>query len=543
MKTLRAVDLFCGAGGTSTGLIQACADLGRKLDLLAVNHWPTAVETHTANHPDARHLCESLDSIDPRKACKRLDLLMASPECVHHSIARGGKPCSDQSRASAWHVVRWAEALQPRCILVENVREFATWGPLNDKGRPIKSRKGETFEAWLSAIRSLGYAVSHRVCNAADYGAATSRERLFIMARRGRAPLTWPEPTHARHATEDLFGSLPKWRAAREIIDWSIQGQSIFNRKRPLKPKTLERIWAGLRKFGGAAFAMHTTHQGGERVSDLEEPLPTVTGANRGEQALVTPNLVREDADGKLHLLDPFLVPFFGERDGQEPRCHSVDAPLPTVTGHGAGGLVQPLIVQFKGTGDDQIPSTAQSLDGPLGTITAQGGNFALCEPFVMSAGGCEVGPRSVDDPLNTVLTRDHMALIQPFLMQMSQSGSNGDRLRPDSSPLPTITTADDLALVQPFLVTYYGKGGPRPLSEPLDTVTTRDRFALVTIHGQPALLDIRFRMLQPHELAAAMSFPPEYWFAGNRGDIVRQVGNAVDVKQAKALLKCLLAA
>jgi DNA (cytosine-5)-methyltransferase 1 len=202
-------------------------------------------------------------------------------------------------------------------------------------------------------------------------------------------------------------------------------------------------------------------------------------------------------------LCEPFLVPFFGEREGQSPRCHSIDAPLPTVTGQGAGALIQPFLVQFKGTRPDQLPGTAQSIEQPLNTITAGGGNFGICEPF---------------------------------LMQMSQSGSNGDRLRPASQPMPTITTADDLAVVEPFLVSYYSNGGPRSVDEPLDTVTTRDRFALVTIHGRTCLLDIRFRMLQPNELAAAMSFPTGYHFAGNRGEQVKQIGNAVDGRMARAL-------
>ena len=449
-RLLQAVDLFCGAGGTSTGLARACAAASLRLDLLAVNHNPTAIETHSANHPAARHLCESLDSVDPRRAARRIDLLVASPECTGHSIARGGKPTNDQQRATGWHVIRWAEALRPRAILVENVREWRSWGPLGSNGRPLRRLRGETFEAWLAALRSLGYSADHRLLCAADYGDPTTRERLFVLARLGRGPVRWPEPTHSPTGDADLFGVRPRWRAAREVIDWTLRGESIWNRKRPLKPKTMARIFAGLRKFGGAAFTMHTTHAGGDRLSDLDAPLKTVTGANRGEQA-----------------------------------------------------LIEPFIIQFKGTSPDQLPATARDLGRPLGTITAGGGNFGL---------------------------------IEPFLLQLSQSGSNGDRTRSADQPIPTITTADDLAVVQPFLVSYYGTGGPRSLDEPLDTVTTRDRFALVTIHGKPALLDVRFRMLQPHELALAMGFPAGYTFAGRRGDQVRQIGNAVPVNLAQAL-------
>lgn len=254
-RLIYAADLFCGAGGTSTGLLHACESLGLRLKLLAINHWNLAIETHSANHPYAEHLCESMDSVDPRKAVPggRLQILIASPECTHHSNARGGRPINDQSRASAWHILRWAEALRIDNILVENVREFQSWGPIGTNGRPLKSRRGETYRAFLQALRSLGYEVQDRILNAADFGDPTTRERLFILARRGRAPISWPVPTHTAIAGKTLFGKTQAWRAAREIIDWSIPGQSIFTRKRPLAPATLARMAVGLQKFGGEA--------------------------------------------------------------------------------------------------------------------------------------------------------------------------------------------------------------------------------------------------------------------------------------------------
>lgn len=485
-KTVVAVDLFAGSGGTSTGLSQACAAAGLRLNLTAINHWDVAIESHAANHPDARHLCQSLDAVEPSKLFRKLDLLVASPECVHFSNARGGKPCDDQNRASAWHVVRWAEALRPLAILVENVREFMSWGALNDKGRPLERKKGETFQAWLSALQSLGYRTSYRVVCAADHGDATTRERLFVLAVRGRAEVRWPEPSHAKDGGADLFGAKPRWKAAREIIDWGIKGESIFTRKRPLKEKTLARIEAGLRRFGGDAF-----------------------------------------------------------------------------------------LAQFKGTHPSQLPSTAQSADAPLGTVTAQGGSFGVCEPFLVPYRGERQGqePRnhSLDEPAPTLTTVGGHALIQPFLMQMSQTGSNGPRMRSADAPIPTVTTADDLAFVMhathhgerrthpvseplptvtganrgelAFVLGYYGNGGNvHPLGEPLPTVTTLDRFALIEVCRR-AGIDILFRMLQPHELAAAHSFPKGYVFKGNRGDQVRQVGNSVPVKVSEALCRSLLAA
>ena len=197
--TLNACDLFCGGGGSSTGLTRACRDLGLKLKLTAINHWQTAIATHSKNHPEATHLCESLDNLNPRRVIPsgRLDLLLASPECIHFSNARGDVPMNDQCRASAWHIVRWAEALDIKSILIENVREFQKWGPLNAKGRPIKSRQGETFQAFLNALRSLGYAVDYGEFVAASSGDPTTRRRLFIQAQKGRRKVVWPEPTHA----------------------------------------------------------------------------------------------------------------------------------------------------------------------------------------------------------------------------------------------------------------------------------------------------------------------------------------------------------
>ena len=405
-KPVIAADLFCGAGGTSTGLLRAAADLGRRVDLLAVNHWNLAIDTHTANHPEVRHLCESLDHIDPVREIPggRLDLLCASPECTHHSRARGGKPRSDQSRASAWKLVDWCAKLHVENLLVENVREFKDWGPLTKLGRPMKRKKGKTFAAFLGALESLGFCVEWRVLNCADYGDPTTRERLFVLARRSKA-ITWPSPTHAG-----------RWRAAREVIDWQLKGQSIFTRKKPLSANTLRRIEAGLRKFGGQSF-----------------------------------------------------------------------------------------VVQWDQTG---------------------------------SGGACV---RSVAKPLQTLVTKQNLGLVEPMLIGQQSCAA----ARPVSEPVPTVAAAGAIALVEPFLVKYYGTGQARPVTEPLDTVTARDRFGLampeVQVDGQRYQLDVRFRMLQPHELAAAMSFPADYAFAGNREARVKQIGNAVPVETARALCKELM--
>ena len=324
-KTITAADLFCGAGGSSTGLTQACSRLGYHLDLTAINHWSTAIETHSTNHPRARHLCESLDSVDPRKLypAGRLDLLMASPECTHFSVARGGKPCSDQSRSSAWHILRWAEALYIDNIIVENVKEFTSWGPLGANGRPLKTQTGQTFQAFLTALRSLGYNAEWRTLNAADYGDPTTRERFFLVASRGRRKIQWPTPTHAHYAQTQtsLFADLQPWRPARDIIDFTCPSASIFSRARPLAPATLRRIEIGLRQFAGKHaepfLVIRRNHAGTRSLSD---PLPTLTAGGQ-----------------HIALCEPFLVEYYGTG-----TARPVSSPIGTLTTHARYALVTP---------------------------------------------------------------------------------------------------------------------------------------------------------------------------------------------------------
>ncbi|MFA6093962.1 MAG: DNA cytosine methyltransferase [Elusimicrobiota bacterium] len=414
MRTVLAADLFAGAGGASTSLRKACDELGLALDLLAINHWPTAVETHTSNHPTARHLCEAVDTVNPREVVPggRLNVLLAGPSCVHFSRARGGRPVTEQARSSAWSIVRWCEELYVDAVLVENVPEFLDWCPVGVDGRAVRSRKGATFAAWVGALKSLGYHVEHRVLNAADYGDPTTRHRLFIQARRDRRRIEWPSPSHSRDGGRNLFGSTERWLPARDVIDWSLEGQSIFSRRKPLSRKTMARILDGL-----------------ERIS--------------GQQ------------------LAPFLVIL---------RQHM--GPL--------------------------------SIDQPCPTIAAQGTHVGLCQPFVLP----------------------------------QQSGGS---CRPVTQPLPTIAAAGAQALIQPFISSYYSTGGVSPVTSPLPTITARDRFGLVMPQVNGQQLDIQFRMLQPHELSAAMSFPTSYRFAGTKRDKVRQIGNAWPVSLGTALCKALV--
>lgn len=487
-RTIRCADLFCGAGGTSTGLAAACRELGLDLDLIAINHWQVAIETHSTNHPAAHHLCESVDNVDPRKVVKsgRLHLLLASPECTHHSIARGGRPVNDQSRASAWHIVRWAEAIYIDNIIIENVREFRDWGPIGANGHPLKSKRGETYHAFLNALRSLGYAVDDRILNAADYGDPTTRERLFIIARRGGKRVFWPEPTHTPKGGEELFGSMQPYRTAREVIDWQLENPSIFTRKRPLAPTTLARIAAGMKKFCGIDLQPFlVTLRNHVAPRSMEQPVPTLTTARN------------------VALCEPFMLQ---QQSGGAPR--SVSDPVPTVATKGAIALVQPFLVEANHSDKGNAPRRARGMDEPFPTIT----------------------------------TNRSVGLVEPFLINIDHHGGNGQQIRGIDSPVPTVTTKARTAVVEPFITKYFGTGIAKSVEEPLDTVTTKDRFGLVVPELSGARLDIRFRMLQPNELARAQGFPSDYRFVGTKSDVVKQIGNAVPPGLARALIRVVIA-
>mgnify|MGYP001603989211 CR=1 FL=1 len=451
-KEIYAADLFCGAGGTSTGLELACKEKNFELKLLAINHWDVAIATHSKNHPDADHLCENLDNVNPKNVVPKgyLDILVASPECTHHSNARGGRPMSDQSRASAWHVLRWAEALRVKNILIENVKEFKNWGPLGSNGRPLKRKKGELFKAFMFSLKAMGYYVDCKVLNAANYGDPTTRQRLFIIARKGKK-VRWPVATHTPNGDMTLLGKTIKWRAAREIIDWGIPGKSIFERKKPLSENTMKRIVAGLRKFSGKE-------------------------------------------------LEPFLVKLYKTGDAA-----NINSPVPTITTIPKIGLCQPFLVEYYGNGR----------------------------------------ARPIDKPLPTQTAKDRFGVVEPFIVRISQTGSGGDQVRSVDKPLATVLTKEELAVCEPFIVPHYGeRDGQEPrfhsIDNPLPTVTSVGAGSLVMPEFNGQKLDIKFRMLLPHELARAMSFE-DYEFCGKRTEIVKQIGNAVPVNIAKHLCLSIL--
>jgi DNA (cytosine-5)-methyltransferase 1 len=276
-----------GRGPSGSGASEGIRRATGRCPAVAVNHNPAAIAMHAANHPTTRHFCESVFAVDPHDAVlgigESVDLMHSSPDCTHHSRAKGGKPRDAGIRGLAWIVPTWAKALHPRVITLENVPEFLSWGPLDELGKPIKSRAGETFRQWAAALEALGYRIDWRVLNAADFGAPTSRKRLFVIGRRDGRPVRWPEPSHGPDRPQP-------WRTAAECIDWSIPCPSIFTRKKPLAEATQRRIAEGIRRYvltNSRPFLVNLTHGG--RVHPTDEPMRTVTAAHRGEKALVTP--------------------------------------------------------------------------------------------------------------------------------------------------------------------------------------------------------------------------------------------------------------
>ena len=513
--------------------------LGYRTNLTAINHWNVAVATHTANHPSARHLCASLDALNPRDLYKadELDAMWASPECIFHSRARGGKPINDQNRATAWCVVRWAEALLPSIIWVENVPEFEAWGPLIKVRRKIKIKgrtvsrlvsvpdpkhKGEIFLAWCKCLEALGYRVDKRTLCAADYGDPTTRRRLFIQAVRGHRKICWPNPTHAPKGDKDMFGTRRPWRSAAEIIDWKLTGQSIFERKRPLSLKTLQRIEIGLKKFGIKPFVFAMDHTGGHGngVVSAESPVSTVT------------------TKARHGVVDPYLVKLRGTNNAA-----SIYEPAPTVTAGGTHlALAEPFLVQVAhGNGKDKHGNErrVRSIKRPLGTVCGQRGDMALCEPMLLGQQSKSL-LRPISKPVPTIATKGAIAIVEPFILPL-EGYYCGNTPRSIKQPIPTVTSRGGGALCEPFLIKYYGTAKTRSIKDPLDTVTTKDRYGLVRliveIRGEKYVLDIRFRMLQPHELAGAQGFPKDYKFSGNKTQVVRQIGNAVPCGLAKAIV------
>jgi DNA (cytosine-5)-methyltransferase 1 len=528
VSSIVAVDQFCGGGGTSTGLAQVCLERSLTPRLYALNHWPVALATHEKNHPWAVHLSEEMRNLDPLKVVTegRLDLLVSSPECTYFSIARGGKPSDEQLRSSPYEVVRWMGALRPEAVLVENVPEFRAWGPLDKDGFPIPEKTGVTFRIWIGRMKGLGYSVDYRVLNAADYGGATSRKRLFVIARKGPAPISWPVPSHASRA-KPILGRIP-WRPAREVIDWTLEGESLFTRRRPLSYATWRRIVVGLERYGGPEVQPFLRTY--RKMTGLDDARDSPKNVKGGPQSFIQ---YMEHSGGTVG---------------------SVDDPFKTITTAKGGsfGMVNPFIVRTNfdcWKTQNRMGAAPRPTDEPLQTVTASGPHLALTEPFIVPVVGRRarqgVVPTGVGDPVPTLQTRVGLWLADAVIIpRHGEREGQVSRSHSVDEPMPTVPASGPAMLARGFLVKYYGNGdNVESVDDPFSTLTTHERHALVrpvVIDGK--FLDIRLRMIQPHELSGAMGFPKDYEFVGKKTDVVRQIGNAVEVNVARALVSSLLA-
>lgn len=520
MRRGLVVDLFAGGGGASVGIEAA---LGRPVDI-AINHSATALAVHAVNHPKTVHLTADIWEVRPKDVTRgrRVDVLWASPDCTHFSVAKGGKPREQGIRSLAWVVVDWAREVRPAVIFLENVGEFRTWGPLGEDGRPVKERMGETFAQWRGALELLGYQVDFRVLDASHYGAPTKRRRLFLVARCDGRSVRWPEPTHGP--------GLEPVHTAAECIDWALPCPSIFERKRPLAEKTLWRIAQGIKRFvieDPAPFIVKVNHGGLQpRVEPLEEPLTTVTASRRGH-AVVAPVMATID------------------QRGAGRASTRADSALPTTVTKNRHALIAPTLVQTSyGERPGQRPRYLD-LHQPLGTVVAQGQKHALVATFLAKHFGGHMTPGAdLGDPMSTVTAQDHHALVMSHLVKLRGECHSAGL----EEPLPTITAGGNhIAEVRAFLTAYYGSDGTagkgQSLRRPLRAVTTKARLGLVMVEGvEHQIIDIGMRMLEPHELLRAQfgRFAAEYDLsaATTKAAQVRLIGNSVCPEVAEAVVR-----
>ncbi|WEJ60207.1 DNA cytosine methyltransferase [Devosia sp. FJ2-5-3] len=579
------IDSFAGGGGASTGIEMA---LGRSPDY-AINHDPEALALHRANHPDTVHLSKNIYKVDPMDVVgrRKVGLLWASPDCKHFSKAKGGKPVKREIRDLAWTVVLWAERVRPRVIILENVEEFQTWGPLieTEKGIfPCPDRKGETFKEWIGALKKHGYKVEWKELRACDFGAPTTRKRLFLIARCDGKPIVWPEPTHGA-------GRLPYHTAASHVIDWSIPCPSIFDTSeeimakfgvraiRPLAENTLARIAKGVKRYVlDAAKPFVIKFQTGAVGSDIDQPLPTVTAnsfikrpGGAAPLGIVTPHLMTMRNAGKPHneadkpthtvtaggaglsLMAPVLS---AAQQGGSNRA--ADEPVHTITASPKDQnqiLAATMVQTGYGEREGQEPRVLD-VEAPLGTVVAGGVKHAAVAAFLAQhnndrkpSGGVYPKPgRPATEPLSTLtVTGSQQAVVSAGLMNMK--GECRSSL-PIEGQTPTQTAGGEhIAEVRAFLMKYYGVDQDPRLEEPLSTVTTKDRFGIVTVEGVDyEIVDIGMRMLTPRELFKAQGFPADYeietgvFDGGERRPLtrtaqVRMCGNSVCPPIAAALV------
>lgn len=566
------VDNFAGGGGASTGIELAC---GRPVTI-AINHDPDAILLHRTNHPYTEHLQASVWDVDPEQVCRgrKVGLAWFSPDCKHFSKAKGSALVDRNIRGLAWIVLRWAGTVRPDVILLENVEEFVTWGPVR-KGKPVKSKSGQTFAKWKRQLQALGYVVEHRVLVAADYGTPTSRKRFVLVARCDGKPIVWPKRTHApRNSPEVQAGKLKPWRSAAEIIDWSIPGYSIFQSKeeikqkygvtvvRPLAENTLRRVIRGVDKFtlrSGEPFIVQQKFQ--NAAQDIEKPLTTVT------------------AVGAHELCVPLLAPYLAECNHVGGgHIADVGEPYKTITAKHTGGVVAPVLIQYHTEQTENV--RANRLEEPINTVDASNRyGFVSANLVEYYTGG---RPLDISAPMHTVTSHDREALVAVHI-QKYFSGVIGAKAE---DPLPTVTAVDHNSICAAQIAEFKGADIGQDCRKPLRTITASagefavvrvtlsqtgdmgywpqvrellNRFCGYDLAGNECLVlmiggvgyyiaDVTLRMLTPRELYNAMGFPPDYQierdYLGNAYPKSKQVarcGNAVCPPLAEAMVRANL--
>lgn len=510
------VDNFAGGGGASTGIELAA---GRPV-AIAINHDPDAILLHKTNHPYTEHLQASVWDVDPEEVCKgrHVGLAWFSPDCKHFSKAKGAALRDRNIRGLAWIVLRWAGTVRPDVIMLENVEEFQTWGPVR-KGKPVKKKAGETFQKWKQQLSDLGYVIEHRELVAADYGAPTTRKRFVLVARCDGKPIVWPERTHAPRDSEEVrSGKCKPWRSAAEIIDWTLPTYSIFDSKqeikekygvnavRPLADNTLRRVIRGVDKFtikSGKPFLVECNHSGDGHIRDISEPIGTVTAKH-------------------------------------------------------TGGVVQPLVAPWTVT--NTTNSVGAPANEPVHTVTSAGNQILACAQLMsigQTGGGDRI--RDVRDPVPTTVSKQESCVVAANLIQYHTEQTENVRASGLDAPMQTVDAANRHGLVSAQLVEYYGNGNPldvrelgrwpqirQLLNKHCGYQLADDEIILLMIHGVAWFIaDITLRMLTPRELYNAMGFPEDYQierdYMGNEYPKSKQVarcGNAVCPPLAEAMVR-----
>ena len=544
---LFVIDLFCGAGGLSEGVEEARLDGNKCAKVVCcVNHDKNAIFSHDANIPDALHFIEDIRTLELSPISTIVErirqlypnamiMLHASLECTNFSKAKGGQPRDADSRTLAEHLFRYIDVIDPDYIQIENVEEFMSWGDMDEKGKPISMNKGRLYQKWVRNVKKYGYNFEHRILNAADFGAYTTRKRFFAIFAKKSLPIVFPEPTHCKGGRQDMFSKLEKWKTVKEVLDFSDEGESIFCRKKPLAEKTLERIYAGLIKFvagGKDAFIVKynsMNRNGKYQAPSIDEPCPVVATQSRLALAQVnflskqfsghpeSKNISVEEPAGTITCKDhhAFVSAYYGNGHN-----HSVELPAPTVTTKDRLALINSVFIDNQyGTGKPT------SIEQPVGTVTTVPKfNMVYCKPWIMNSAFSNVGS-SIEQPSQTITAnRKWHYLMNP---QFASAGGSVDN--------PCFTLIARMDKMPPYLVE--AKEGFGIQVSPEDSSMTAKIKEFMALYG---IIDIRMRMLRIAELKKIMGFPEDYVLISSQSDQKKFIGNAVEVNMARVLCEAI---